>query len=186
MNRNLRHRVPLLVAAALLLVIGVVWTVAAARAAQPLTLDEHVQVIASQLQCPICHGESVANSPSAVATEIRALIRKDLQDGMSDQQILNYFRDRYSDNILEVPPVQGFNALMWLGPLLVFLAAIATAIWALRRLRTTRETEPQPTIATTSARVDSEASDPLRDLLRRELASEEGFADAIDARKVGR
>jgi cytochrome c-type biogenesis protein CcmH len=186
MSRTPRANLPLLTIAAILLAISVVWGVAAVRASrQPLTIDQQVQVIASQLQCPICHGESVADSPSAVATEIRALIRKDLQGGMTDQQILAYFRDRYSDDILEVPPVQGFNALMWLGPLLVMLAAAATAFWAVRRLRT--QAASQPALANpTSPGASPATTDPLRDLLWRELAEDEGYANQPSARKAGR
>jgi cytochrome c-type biogenesis protein CcmH len=189
MSQSLRAKSPLFVVAAILLVIGVVWGVSSVQASRtPLTLDQHVQVIASQLQCPICHGESVADSPSAVATEIRALIRKDIQDGMTDQQILTYFRDRYSDDILEVPPVQGFDAWMWLGPLLVLLASAATTFWAVRRLRA--QSHPEPAIALTSPAPASSASsaedDPLRDLLWRELAEDEGYAQQPSARKAVR
>ncbi len=185
MSRNLRSKLPLLIAAAILLAIGVVWSVAAVRVSrQPLTLDQHVQVIASQLQCPICHGESVADSPSAVATEIRALIRKDIQNGMTDQQILAYFRDRYSDDILEVPPVQGFNALMWLGPLLVLLAAAATGFWATRRLHVQAGSQSVLAVsAGTSATPIT--NDSLRELLWRELDDDEGYADLPSARKAG-
>jgi cytochrome c-type biogenesis protein CcmH len=163
--------------AALALIVGVVWAIAAIRAAQPQTLDQHVYTIASQIQCPVCHGESVADSPSAVATEIRDLIRKDLQSGMSDQQILTYFSTRYGDTILEVPPPQGFTALMWLGPLAVLAATLFALVWFVRAARRA----PALAFSTTATPSLPIPRDPesarLRALLRRELAADEGLGD---------
>jgi cytochrome c-type biogenesis protein CcmH len=173
MKRTVLLSRPYVLAAALALAVGVVWAVAAARAARPPTLDQRVYTIASQIQCPVCHGESVADSPSAVATEIRDLIRKDVQAGMSDQQILSYFSTRYGDSILEVPPPQGFAALMWLGPLAVLVAALLALVWFVRAAR------QAPAPATPSSAAPSTPRDPerarLRAQLRRELAADEGL-----------
>src|SRR5262249_60957308 len=109
-----RHHTVIVAAAVVLLVAGV-WSITAARTAGPQSLDQRVRAVASQIQCPVCHGESVADSPSAIAEEMRSLIRQQLREGMSEQQILQYFRARYGDGILETPPTQAFNALMWLG-----------------------------------------------------------------------
>lgn len=176
LSRPLLSR-PLLLVAALALAVGVVWAVAAVRAAQPQTLDQHVYTIASQIQCPVCHGESVADSPSAVATEIRDLIRKDVQAGMSDQQILSYFSTRYGDTILEVPPPQGFTALMWLGPLAVLVAALLALVWFVRAARQAPALAAIPTAAAPSTPRDPESA-RLRALLRRELAADEGLDGA--------
>lgn len=93
------------------------------------TLDQRVYDVASQLKCPVCQGESVANSPALISQQMRALIRQQLQAGMSEQQIIQYFRSRYGDRILWSPPQQGFTLLAWvvppgvlmLGALMVFL-----------------------------------------------------------------
>src|SRR5262249_28315514 len=131
----LQRRPAVLATAALLFLLAGVWGITAARAAGPQTLDQRVRAVASQIQCPVCHGESVADSPSAIAAEMRSLIRQQLAQGMSEQQVLHYFRDRYGDGILETPPAQGFNALMWLGPLVVLIAGLLLAAAALRAAR---------------------------------------------------
>jgi cytochrome c-type biogenesis protein CcmH len=118
------HRPSILVATVILLAVVVVWGVTAIRAAQPQTLDQHVNAIASQLQCPACNGESVADSSAVVAQEMRAVIRGKVLAGASDQQILAYFQQRYGDTILESPPAQGFTALIWLGPPIALLAGL--------------------------------------------------------------
>jgi cytochrome c-type biogenesis protein CcmH len=124
-----------LVSLALVLAVAIVWTVTVVRASQPKTLDQRTYEVASQLQCPVCHGESVADAPSPLAQEMRSLIREDLQSGMSEQQVIAYFHQRYGDQILETPPTTGFTLLIWLGPLLVLLFGAAMLVGVVRDSR---------------------------------------------------
>jgi cytochrome c-type biogenesis protein CcmH len=123
------------VSLALVLGVAVVWTVTLVRASQPKTLDQRTYEVASQLQCPVCHGESVADAPSPLAQEMRSLIREDLQSGMSEQQVIAYFHERYGDQILESPPTSGFTLLIWLGPLLVLLFGATMLLGVVRDSR---------------------------------------------------
>ncbi|WIG57418.1 MAG: hypothetical protein OJF49_000162 [Ktedonobacterales bacterium] len=129
---SLIRRPAFLIALAVLIIIGLVWGITAVRAAQPLTLDQHVYSIANQLQCPVCNGESVADSPSPVAQEIRSVIREQIIEGKSDQQILSYFHQHYGDSILESPPKQGFTSLIWLAPIIMLLAGLVL-LWSVAR-----------------------------------------------------
>ena len=174
----LLRRPSVLAAAAIVLLVAGVWGITAARAAEPQRLDQHVRAVASQIQCPVCHGESVADSPSAIAEEMRSLIRQQLTEGMSDQQILQYFRDRYGDSILETPPAQGFTALMWLGPLAILVAGLLLAVVAFRAARrSSLAVQPAAarSLSTTSPASDLER-ERLRALLHSELADDEGLA----------
>ncbi len=81
-------------------------------------LDDGVRRIALQLQCPVCEGETVADSPSGLAADMRTVIRTKLQAGESDQQILNEFVASYGDGILTEPPKRGISLGVWVGPLL--------------------------------------------------------------------
>jgi len=172
-NRKYVVVVPVLI----FVVVGVAWTIAAIRAEQPPTLDQRVYDVARQLQCPICHGESVADSPSALAGEMRALIRHQLMSGMSEQQILAYFKNRYGDSILEAPPSTGFVSFIWWGPLVMLLAGGIVLIalgkeWARRAI----SAAPVPTESLTPTDTDLQDTERLRQILHRELAEEEGVA----------
>ena len=114
----------LLVVVALLLV-GHGAPVPAAIAAQTPDLDRQMREIAGDLRCPVCQNLSVADSPSPLAGEMRAVIRQKLQAGESRQAIMQYFVDRYGEGILLNPPTQGFALLVWIGALAgVLLAAL--------------------------------------------------------------
>ena len=56
-------------------------------AAHADALDDGVRRIALQLQCPVCEGETVADSPSGLAADMRSVIRTKLAAGEPDQQI---------------------------------------------------------------------------------------------------
>jgi cytochrome c-type biogenesis protein CcmH len=120
---------------AILLVVGVIWLAAMASSARPPTLDDRVNQVASQLQCPICNGESVADSPSGLAAQMRMVIRQQLQSGKSEQQVIAYFVSRYGESIRQDPPKTGFTLLMWLGPVVMLLAGIFVVAQVARRWR---------------------------------------------------
>lgn len=88
-------------------------------------LDDGVRRIALQLQCPVCEGENVADSPSGLASDMRVVIRTKLVAGESDQQIMDEFVASYGDSILTEPPKRGISLGVWVGPVIGVLLGIA-------------------------------------------------------------
>ncbi|MDA2918101.1 cytochrome c-type biogenesis protein CcmH [Desulfobacterota bacterium AH_259_B03_O07] len=80
-------------------------------------IDDQVSEISSLLMCPVCQGQSVAESNSDLAKDMRSIIRKKVQEGESQEEIISYFVNRYGDSILGSPPAKGVNWLLWLLPL---------------------------------------------------------------------
>ena len=110
-------------AAALLALTLVPWV------AHADALDEGVRRVALQLQCPVCEGETVADSPSGLAADMRSVIRTKLTAGESDQQILNEFVASYGDGILTEPPKRGISLGVWIGPVIgVVFGALAVGL----------------------------------------------------------
>lgn len=93
----------------------------------PLPLDAQVLHIASQVRCPVCDGETAAESQAAPSVEIRAQIRQELQQGMKPSQILNRLVADYGSSILEKPPAKGLGLLVWVLPF-VGVAAMAAGL----------------------------------------------------------
>ena len=96
--------------------------------------DDAVRRIALQLQCPVCEGETVADSPSGLAADMRAVIRTKVAAGESDQQILDEFVASYGDGILTEPPKRGISLGVWMGPMIglalgVFLLVVLLRTW---------------------------------------------------------
>ena len=98
--------------------------VAYGNPATPVSLDDRARAVEQQLRCPICQGESVADSPSDIAKSMRAEIRQDLAAGKSPAWIKAYFVSRYSDWILLAPPASGLGNFAWVAPPLLLLGGL--------------------------------------------------------------
>ena len=145
------HNLPRLLAGLVLVVLMVAPALAHAD-----PLDDSVRRIALQLQCPVCEGESVADSPSGLAADMRAVIRTRLIAGESDQQILDEFVASYGDSILTEPPKRGISLGVWVGPVLGVALGIALVTML---LRTWRHAPLQPVGGET---VDPEVADEFQ------------------------
>src|SRR5215212_6268042 len=100
------------------------------RVAHADQLDDEARRIGKQLQCPVCAGASVAESPSDLAGQMRSVIRTKLQAGENEQQIVAYFVERYGDGVLIEPPRRGISLLVWVAPLIVLIVG-AVLLWRL-------------------------------------------------------
>jgi cytochrome c-type biogenesis protein CcmH len=131
----MKSRLSLLIVLVALAVIAAVWSALWIIAPGRQTLDGRVQRVASQLKCLVCQGESVADSPSALAQQMRVSIRQQLQSGRSEQDVIQYFEQRYGDQIVWSPPWRGFSLLAWLVPLAFLLCGIGLVTLLLREWR---------------------------------------------------
>ena len=80
--------------------------------------------ISNELMCPVCQGQTVAESNSKLAISMRDVIKQKMTEGKSKNEILNYFIEIYGDNILATPPVKGLNILLYFTPILFLIISI--------------------------------------------------------------
>jgi len=103
--------------------------------AQQVELESRVFQIAASLRCPVCVSESVADSNSQIAVQMRDLIQQQLLEGRSDSEIYAYFQARYGDWILLDPPKRGVHLFVWLLPVIALVvAAVVLGVLARRWL----------------------------------------------------
>lgn len=114
----------------LLLSLLLVGHIAAEEALSPEALE-----IANQLNCPVCQGQSVRDSNSELARQMRQLIQEKLDRGESREQILQYFVDRYGVGVLREPPRRGYLWLLWWGPVVGFIVGTVILVLYLRSSR---------------------------------------------------
>ena len=130
MSRTLRRWLPWMMAVAAL---AVALAVGARSSGRP-TLDQRVHHIAAQIKCPVCEGQSAADSDSAPSRAIREDIRQRLLLGQSDRQILDYLVGRYPASKL-LPDARGVGLIVWLLPVLAVLGAGVALGFAFARWR---------------------------------------------------
>lgn len=112
--------------ALLLLLLGL--SVQAAQVEED-ELEAKTRELSRQLRCLVCQGESVWESHSTLAGQMRDHVREHLRSGESPEQIKAYLESRYGDFVLMEPPKHGLNWLLWLGP----FALLITGALLLRR-----------------------------------------------------
>lgn len=105
-------------------------------------LDARAKEIAGLLRCPVCQGLSVSDSPSTMASNMRAEVKDLVAAGYDQEQILAYFERSYGEFVRLKPPLRGVNWLVWLAPAFGLLAGAAVIAWALRAPRATADTAP--------------------------------------------
>lgn len=96
------------------------------------SMQERVQTISESLRCPACAGESVAQSQSDMASQMRAVIAQQVAEGRSDAQVRGWFAQRYGDSVLTDPPWHGPGLALQLAPAIVLLCGVLVLV-AVRR-----------------------------------------------------
>ncbi len=101
---------------------------------------ERVQRLNDSFACPVCDGESVAASNTAVSANIRQFIDEQVQAGSTDQEIRDALLAAYKVDILLNPPADGFAGLVWILPVVMgSLGAVAAAAAMTRARRAGRK-----------------------------------------------
>jgi cytochrome c-type biogenesis protein CcmH len=90
--------------------------------------DDLKNNITKNLRCLVCQGQSIYDSDSEFAISIKVLVDKKLEEGFSEIQIYDFFRERYGEWILYDPELNKNTYILWLLPLLIFLIGGAIII----------------------------------------------------------
>ncbi len=83
--------------------------------------------------CPVCAGQSVAESNSDLARDMRKIIRKKIENGETDEEIILWFQGKYGDTILAEPPLKGFSLVAWFLPVIAAIAGGMVAVLYIRK-----------------------------------------------------
>jgi cytochrome c-type biogenesis protein CcmH len=129
---------------------AVVVLAAALLVAAPAAASERhptLNELENQLMCPICEGETLAQSDSAPAQRIKAHIQQRIGQGWTRSRIIDEEVDIWGTRILAAPRRHGFDLLAWALPLAGILGAagvIGLLAWRWSRRREEPEHLPGP------------------------------------------
>ena len=120
----------------LMAVLAALWSPAHAKDAVPVSADPALEVrvmaLAAELRCLVCQNQTIADSHADLAVDLRNQIRDMMAKGQSTDEIRDYMTQRYGDFVLYKPPFKPTTALLWAGPPLLLLAALAALFLTLR------------------------------------------------------
>ena len=115
-------------------VLALAW-VGRASAQTPLPSDDEVNAIAKQLFCPVCENTPLDVCATKACAQWRELIRKQLSEGWTADQIKEYFATQYGVRVLAEPPRQGLNWLVYIIPPVLMLIGVYILFRALQSMR---------------------------------------------------
>lgn len=77
--------------------------------------------LASELRCVVCQNQSLLESDSELAADLKSLILEMFQEGKTKQEIKNFLVERYGEFILFRPSLNVNNLALWLAPIFSLL-----------------------------------------------------------------
>ena len=80
--------------------------------------------ISKNIRCMICQNQSIDDSSSPLAKDLRVLIRNQILEGKKDEEIYKYLTNRYGDFILLKPPFKLITVALWLLPFIFFILGV--------------------------------------------------------------
>lgn len=107
------------------LALALAWAVQATPAPAPQPYDSALEArtkeVASVLRCPVCQGLSIQDSPSELSLQMKDVVRQQLREGKSPEEVKAYFVSKYGEWILLEPKASGANLLVYLLPIALVL-----------------------------------------------------------------
>lgn len=89
--------------------------------------------LTGELRCLVCQNQNLAESNSSLASDLRDQVYQQIQNGKSNQQIVDYLIARYGNFILYRPPLNVATAGLWFGPFLLLLCGLSYLFFYVRK-----------------------------------------------------
>jgi cytochrome c-type biogenesis protein CcmH len=105
-------------------------------------VEQRLAKLSHELRCLKCQNQTLADSPSSIAADLRREIREQIQAGKSDKEILAFLTQRYGDFILYRPRVTPLTYLLWFGPFVLLLAGLIVLFRYVRQRRDAIKDQP--------------------------------------------
>ena len=97
-------------------------------------MESRAQQLNETIMCPVCPGESIDQSQNMLAAQMRGVVDEKLSEGWTDEQIRDFFVERYGPSVLMEPPREGLSLAAWALPALVLVLASAALFFTARAM----------------------------------------------------
>ena len=105
---------------------------------------QRVVEVSEQLRCLVCQNQSIAESNAELAVDLRNQVIEQVKAGKTNKEIVDYMVERYGDFVLYKPPFKASTAILWLGPVALFIIGLGAFFVNLRRRKSTIAQGQQP------------------------------------------
>jgi cytochrome c-type biogenesis protein CcmH len=95
--------------------------------------EARARALFSQIRCVVCQNESIDDSQAELAHDLRQVVRAQVAEGRSDQEIQAFLVSKYGDFILLRPRFNATTAIIWVTPFAIVLVGIGLLVARRRR-----------------------------------------------------
>ena len=88
------------------------------------TIEKRLNEISNNVRCLVCRNQSIYDSNSDFANDIKKIIQIHLKDNKSDQFIYKFLKSKYGEYILFKPPLQINTLVLWILPFLLIISGL--------------------------------------------------------------
>ena len=85
------------------------------------SLEKRIQSINQNIRCMVCESQTIDDSNSPLAKDLRAIVKEKVLKGETDYQVYSFFRERYGDYIILKPPFRPNTFILWFAPIFIII-----------------------------------------------------------------
>ena len=86
-----------------------------------IDVNNRIREISQNVRCLVCQNQSIDESNSDLAKDLKILIKEKLILGDSEEEIYGFLKERYGDYILLKPPLNLNTVILWFLPFIVLM-----------------------------------------------------------------
>ncbi len=80
--------------------------------------EKRYRDLIEDIRCPVCQGQSIGDSNSDLALDLREQVRKMILDNNTNDEIYSFMVQRYGDFVVFKPPIKPATYMLWFAPFL--------------------------------------------------------------------
>ena len=88
------------------------------------TIEKRLNEISNNVRCLVCRNQSIYDSNSDFANDIKKIIMIHLNDNKSDEFIYKFLKSKYGEYILFKPPFQINTLILWILPFILIISGL--------------------------------------------------------------
>lgn len=88
------------------------------------TIEKRLNEISNNVRCLVCRNQSIYDSNSDFANDMKEIIIIHLKDNKSDEFIYKFLKSKYGEYILFKPPFQINTLILWILPFILIISGL--------------------------------------------------------------
>ena len=98
-------------------------------------LENRARNLSKGIRCLVCQNQSIDDSDSELAKDLRKIIRIKIVEGKKDKEINDFLVEKYGNFILMKPPFYSETFLLWSSPFIIVFIGIIIIFFSLKKTR---------------------------------------------------